>query len=75
MADKVFIVHRHLKSMAALGRIFQLGDLYNYHQDLIINGKNMHFNFDITLNLYGTSICKPKHLLLPVTKCLSLLFF
>ncbi len=58
MADKVFF-QRHLKSMAALGRIFQLGDLYNYRQDLIINGKKMQFNVYITLNLYGSGICKP----------------
>ncbi len=39
MADKG-LYQRHVTSMAALGRNFQLGDLYNYHQDEIIKGNS-----------------------------------
>lgn len=51
MADKGLFQRYYVKSLAALGRIFQLGDLYNYYQDEIIKGNEIQLLENQKLNL------------------------
>ena len=43
MADER-LFQKDFKSMSALGRNFKLGDLYNYHKDLILPGMKLMYN-------------------------------
>ena len=36
-------IERHFTKMAAIGRSFQLGDLYDYRSDNILTGKLIKF--------------------------------
>ena len=46
MADAT-LFQEHLQSMAALGRLFKVGDIYDYRRDQTLTGKYMNVQFRI----------------------------
>ena len=45
----------HFQSMSALGRLFQLGDLYDYHHDQILSAGNS-VNVTLVIRFHTTFV-------------------